>query len=264
MMYGPKRIYWYLRAALKAPPIHLDDIRFYVANFFLDRSAWKHASELRYWRRSWQAGAGFTNDHFGYFYKDHFGLSAEFFQGKAILDIGCGPRGSLEWVPQARARIGLDPLALEYKTLRGSGHQMAYTAARSEQMPFHDHAFDVVASFNSIDHVDDLEGALGEVARVIKPGGLFLLITDVNHPPTACEPFLISLEIIERLSPGLVLDEQRYYAPVVPDNIYASIMQDRRYDGAREPRRRGIVSAKFIKRVRSDVASLDRPPRPGA
>jgi len=256
-MFGPKRLYWYLRGVAKSPPIRLDDIRFYAANLFLERTAWKHASELRYWERSRQADGDFKNDHFSYFYTEHFGLTEEFFRGKAILDIGCGPRGSLEWAGPAKLRVGLDPLALEYKKLRRGKHEMSYMAARSEQMPFADESFDVVTSFNSIDHVDNLDTALAAIPRMIKPGGLFLLIADVNHPPTACEPYLVSRSEIEKRLQGMVLIDQRYYDPVVPDNIYASILQGRVYDGAREPDRRGILSAKFIKSAVSE-ASVER------
>jgi len=40
---------------------------------------------------------------------DYFGLSKDFYKGKKILDIGCGPRGSLEWADMTLERVGLDP-----------------------------------------------------------------------------------------------------------------------------------------------------------
>jgi ubiquinone/menaquinone biosynthesis C-methylase UbiE len=44
--------------------------------------------------------------------------------------------------------------------LNGGLHGMTYVAARSEEIPFPEGYFDVVSSFNSLDHVDDLDGPL--------------------------------------------------------------------------------------------------------
>ena len=40
-----------------------------------------------------------------------------FFDNLVCLDIGCGPRGSLTWLRNARATIGVDPLAEQYRRL---------------------------------------------------------------------------------------------------------------------------------------------------
>jgi SAM-dependent methyltransferase len=39
-------------------------------------------------------------------------------------------------------------------------------------VPFPDNAFDVIVSTNAFEHIENLEGALSEVARLLKPGGL--------------------------------------------------------------------------------------------
>jgi ubiquinone/menaquinone biosynthesis C-methylase UbiE len=56
--------------------------------------------------------------------------------------------------------VGIDPLAKEYERLNGGLHGMTYVAARSEEIPFPEGYFDVVSSFNSLDHVDGLDGPL--------------------------------------------------------------------------------------------------------
>ena len=105
-----------------------------------------------------------------------------------MLDIGCGPRGSLELADTALERVGLDPLAKEYLKLGDASHMMTYVASRSESIPFADGYFDIVCSFNSFDHVADLKRTIiAEIVRVVKPGGLFLLLSEVNHAPTKTE-----------------------------------------------------------------------------
>ena len=88
------------------------------------------------------------------------------------MDIGCGPRGSLEWAEMATVRVGLDPLAESYRELGTEEHRMQYVASGSENVPFPDGTFDIVTSFNSLDHVHNLNKTIREIKRVLKPGGL--------------------------------------------------------------------------------------------
>ena len=54
------------------------------------------------------------NEHFEVLFAEHFGVHRSFFAGKRILDIGCGPRGSLEWASDTSRRVGSDPLVDAY------------------------------------------------------------------------------------------------------------------------------------------------------
>lgn len=206
--------------------------------------AFKRHSELRYWQGRLQSEGGFSNDHYAYFYTAFFGLQPEFFVGKRILDIGCGPRGSLEWADLAAERVGLDPLADEYLKMGAARHQMTYVASGSEAMPFDDGHFDVVCSFNSLDHVSDLPATIQEIGRIAKRGGVFLLITDVNHDPTPCEPICFSWDIVEEFQPSFELLEQRRFEKF-EDGVYKSIRQGRVYDDTDTTKRYGILAAKF-------------------
>jgi hypothetical protein len=62
---------------------------------------WKEWNELKYWERVRNSEGVLSNDHYRHFYTAHFGLDASHYDGKVILDIGCGPRGSLEWADAA-------------------------------------------------------------------------------------------------------------------------------------------------------------------
>jgi ubiquinone/menaquinone biosynthesis C-methylase UbiE len=96
--------------------------------------------------------------------------------------------------------------------------------------------------------VDDLDAAIAEIKRIVAPGGLFLLLTDVNHEPTPCEPTCYSWDIVERFRPEMdLLKEQRYER--VESGIYDSIDADVPYDHSKEDRRPGVLSAKFAKKA---------------
>ena len=81
----------------------------------------KQTAELAYWQWVKRERDITINSHYQQLYTECFGLDAEWYRGKVLLDIGCGPRGSLEWATMAARRIGLDPLMDEYRELRGGG-----------------------------------------------------------------------------------------------------------------------------------------------
>jgi SAM-dependent methyltransferase len=166
------------------------------------RQIGKRRAELAYWRERRGLEGGLEGYHYERFFTEYFGLSRAFYAGKRVLDIGCGPRGTLEWADEAEARVGLDPLANEYRRLGAAAHRMAYVAGSAERMPFAERSFDVIASFNSLDHVDSLDQAIGEITRVARPGALLLLLTDVGHDPTFTEPQTFGWDIVERFAPA--------------------------------------------------------------
>jgi len=183
---------------------------------------WKEFNELHYWKRARKARE-LSNTHFRNFYTAHFGLSDSFYTAKTILDIGCGPRGSLEWATMAARRIGLDPLACEYLRLGADRHEMEYIDAPSERIPLDEGACDVVCSFNSLDHVENVALTIQEIKRVTRDGGLFLLLVEVNHAPTDCEPHRLSPRgLVDILKPELVCQTLRVYRPTA-HGLYHSL-----------------------------------------
>lgn len=208
---------------------------------------WKEYNELRYWKKREFSDGTLANDHYEPFYTIHFGLSKDFYATKVVLDIGCGPRGSLEWANNAKERIGLDPLAEDYLKLGANKHEMKYVASGSEEIPFGDSYFDIVCSFNSIDHVEDLKRTISEIKRVLKSGGTFLLLTDVNHKPTPTEPQEISWDIVEEFAPEFELVSQEKFEKN-KKAMYGSLRDREEYDFNNSEERYGILSAMFISR----------------
>ncbi|HNV85408.1 MAG TPA: class I SAM-dependent methyltransferase [Candidatus Omnitrophota bacterium] len=212
-----------------------------------DRLRFKRLSELDYWKRK-KTGEGVLNHaHYPEFFTRHFGFEKSFWAGKKILDVGCGPRGSLEWAEDAACRVGCDPLAAEYLEVGITAHRMRYVAGEAERMPFPDGTFDGVFSFNSLDHVDHLPETCREIIRVIAPGGFFLLLTDVNHEPTVCEPAEYSWDIVSSFLPVLTLLEERHYERA-ESGLYQSIWANVPFDHGKRVERRGVLSAKFQKK----------------
>jgi ubiquinone/menaquinone biosynthesis C-methylase UbiE len=205
----------------------------------------KGESEFSYWSERHAKEGTLSNDHFEKYYTTHFGLTHADYEGRRVLDIGCGPRGSLEWAKMAKERVGLDPLADTYKKLGTDKHQMKYVASGSETIPFEDGHFDIVCSFNSIDHVDDLDKTIAEIIRVVAPGGTFLLLTDLHDEPTECEPVVFGWEIVERFAPLELVEQHRYEKR--PEGLYQSIDAGAAFDEKNSSVRYGVLSARFRK-----------------
>ncbi|HUG39949.1 MAG TPA: class I SAM-dependent methyltransferase [Longimicrobiales bacterium] len=200
----------------------------------------KRLGELAFWRERHAVEGRLVNHHYAALFTDHFALPADHFRGLEILDIGCGPRGSLEWAEGATVRIGLDPLALEYRAFGTTAHEMDYVAASSDRLPFASSSLDMVSAFNALDHVEDLEGTLAEVARVLRPGGDFLLLVDVNHEPTVLEPLNLSWELPlrDRFREVRVRHYERH-----ADGTLATLRKARPFDHDDPRPRPGMLSA---------------------
>jgi SAM-dependent methyltransferase len=99
-----------------------------------------------------------------------------------VLDLGCGPGGSRE---QFRARhpgvrwTGLDVYDSPSPPPSGDPDIVLYDGGR---IPFADGSFDVVFSKQVLEHVADPRRVLGEVARVLAPGGAFAGSTSQLEP----------------------------------------------------------------------------------
>jgi SAM-dependent methyltransferase len=93
-----------------------------------------------------------------------------------ILEVGCGAGGMLGPLAKYGTVTGLD-VSKEYVAFcRSRGHERVL-AGSGYELPFRDASFDLIAAFDTIEHIPDDERVLGEFRRVLKPGGkLFLSV----------------------------------------------------------------------------------------
>jgi 2-polyprenyl-6-hydroxyphenyl methylase/3-demethylubiquinone-9 3-methyltransferase len=102
--------------------------------------------------------------------------------GATLLDVGCGGGLLAEEFARAGLRVtGIDPSAESIETARchaaASALAIDYVTGCGERLPFEDRSFDNVACCDVLEHVDDVDRVIAEIARVLKPGGLFLYDT---------------------------------------------------------------------------------------
>jgi 2-polyprenyl-6-hydroxyphenyl methylase/3-demethylubiquinone-9 3-methyltransferase len=109
--------------------------------------------------------------------------------GLRVLDIGCGGGFLSEEFAALGCRVaGVDPATASAGTARAHaaarGLRVGYLAGTGEELPFKDAAFDVACCCDVLEHVADPDRVIGETARVLKPGGLYLFDT-VNRTRTS-------------------------------------------------------------------------------
>ncbi|MFW5875238.1 MAG: class I SAM-dependent methyltransferase [Myxococcota bacterium] len=104
--------------------------------------------------------------------------------GNRVLDVGCGYGYHAMRLARHGLRVtGVDVsrVALEHarRNVEGSPVERAITLVHGDllRLPFHDDSFDFVNCWGVLMHVPELERALGELCRVLAPGGR-LAITD--------------------------------------------------------------------------------------
>jgi SAM-dependent methyltransferase len=188
------------------------------------RTMLKENHELAYWKGRYSSeGQLLSNSHYEPLYTTVYGLSRVDYLGKRVLDIGCGPRGSLEWADMVEQRVGLDPLVPQYLKLGANRHKMEYCAAPSEKIPFPSSHFDIVTCLNALDHVEDFEKTIAEIKRVTKHDGLFLLSTEIDHPPTPTEPICLTRDMLRGLEPEFQVLSERYVGTPEGHDLHGAV-----------------------------------------
>jgi len=101
---------------------------------------------------------------------------------KRVLDLGCGEGQIARLVAGAGAErvVGVDTSTAQLAEAARRGGGVAYTRASAGALPLAVRSFDAVVTCLVLEHLPDLDGALDEVARVLRPGGRFVIF--INHP----------------------------------------------------------------------------------
>lgn len=87
--------------------------------------------------------------------------------GGRVLDVGSADGPSVQWMAGRAERICVD---LDPRGLATGG-----VCADALHLPFGTAAFDAVAAFDVVEHFSDEDAILGELIRVLRPGGALLL-----------------------------------------------------------------------------------------
>ncbi len=109
--------------------------------------------------------------------------------GDRVLDACCGTGELALAAERAGGRVtGLDFSERMLERARGKSTAIEWVRADVLEMPFADESFDVVTVGFGVRNVADLERALAECARVLRPGGR-LACLEITRPRGLLRPF---------------------------------------------------------------------------
>jgi ubiquinone/menaquinone biosynthesis C-methylase UbiE len=97
-----------------------------------------------------------------------------------VLEVGCGTGLMLSLYPPDTDLVALDVHREPLERARARGHGAAILHASVERLPFADASFDAVVSGLVFCSVPDPSQGLGEIRRVLKPGGRLLMLEHVQ------------------------------------------------------------------------------------
>ena len=104
------------------------------------------------------------------------------------LDVGCGEgRFCRALAARGIRTVGIDPTEALLGEARRRDPGGDYRPGRAEALEFADASFDLVVSYLTLIDIPDLNSAIPEMARVLRPGGV-LLIANLNSFITAAPP----------------------------------------------------------------------------
>lgn len=129
-------------------------------------------------------------------------------KNKTILDVGCGNG----WVLSNFFREGAKCFGLDltqkaidlskqrFEMIRGSAFFMV---ANAEELPFRDSSFDIVTAMGVLHHTPNIDKAIAEIYRVLKPGGRVALM--LYHKNSILYRFYMPLRLLHQ-----VMRERRF------------------------------------------------------
>lgn len=138
-------------------------------------------------------------------------------QGLNVLDLGCAGGFMAEALAARGAKVtGIDPAAEAIDAARAhardGGLSIGYDVGVGEALPYQDASFDAVVCVDVLEHVADLDKVMAEVARTLRPGGLFLFDT-INRNPLAHFATITIAEDLLRLLPRGTHDLAKFIKP---------------------------------------------------
>jgi ubiquinone/menaquinone biosynthesis C-methylase UbiE len=125
---------------------------------------------------------GFTNGADPEYVEQIIPLAVEELAGRTrVLDLGCGD-GQIARALAAQGSdvLGVDPTQLHIDIAIERGGGPRYLLGGATEIPADDNSFDAVVACLVFEHIDQMDEAMAEVARVLKPRGQFSFF--LNHP----------------------------------------------------------------------------------
>jgi ubiquinone/menaquinone biosynthesis C-methylase UbiE len=126
------------------------------------------------------------------FHLARYEFAAPHVKGQRVADIACGLGYGTAMLARSGAKsvagVDIDASAIAYANRHHHDAGVEFLCGSAENLPLPDASVDVVASFETIEHVPDDAALVGEFARVLRPGGRLICSTP-NQWPLEVAPY---------------------------------------------------------------------------
>jgi SAM-dependent methyltransferase len=171
---------------------------------------------------AWSYGSG-TPDPFA---RDLVGLKARWLvarlpatQAPVVLDYGAGEGKHLRLVRRVRPAARL--VGVDIRAPHGTPDFEFHRTDAHQPLPFATGTFDVVVSNDVLEHVADVDTALAEIARVLRPEGRFVGFVPLEGGPG-------THAVLRRLDPRIFVDTKDHRHAYARGDLVARL--ERRFD----------------------------------
>jgi ubiquinone/menaquinone biosynthesis C-methylase UbiE len=171
-------------------------------------------------RRLYDRYAGRYDRDTGWYERVMLGSARRVVCGQArgrVLEVAVGTGRNLPFYPPDVSLTGVDlspaMLVVAHHRAADLGREVQLQEADAQALPFPDAAFDTVVCTLGLSSIPDDRAAVGQMFRVLRPGGRLLLL---GHVASRCWPVRAVQFVVERYSRRLTGDRQlRRTVPLV-------------------------------------------------
>jgi ubiquinone/menaquinone biosynthesis C-methylase UbiE len=109
-----------------------------------------------------------------------YALAMEFTKGKKVLDIACGEGYGTNLMAENAAEVkgvDIDIKIISKAKKKYRGNNIEFLPGSLLNIPAMDKHFDIITSFETLEHISEHEKAISELKRVLHPDGILLIST---------------------------------------------------------------------------------------
>lgn len=109
-----------------------------------------------------------------------YALAMNFAEGKVVLDIACGEGYGANLIAEKAEKvigIDIDETTINNAAKKYKRPNLVFKKGSATNLPLEENQFDVIISFETIEHIEQQDQMLTEIKKVLKPGGLLIIST---------------------------------------------------------------------------------------